>query len=124
MLNRDILLIIVLIIVRGNMNNGYIRLHRKFLEWEWLQNPNDVSLFIHLLLMTNWKDSKYKDIDVLRGSLVTGRKELAKKVGVSEQQIRTSLNQQERSKTCHLILRRLKKPPKATGRICAPFCGP
>ncbi len=74
------------------MNNGYIRLHRKFLEWEWLQNPNDVSLFIHLLLMTNWKDSKYKDIDILRGSLVTGRKELAKKVGVSEQQIRTSLN--------------------------------
>ena len=74
------------------MNNGYIRLHRKFLEWEWLQNPNDVSLFIHLLLMTNWKDSKYKDIDVPRGSLVTGRKELSKKVGVTEQQIRTSLN--------------------------------
>ena len=74
------------------MNNGYIRLHRKFLEWEWLQNPNDVSLFIHLLLMTNWKDSKYKDADVPRGSLVTGRKELAKNVGVTEQQIRTSLN--------------------------------
>lgn len=72
--------------------NGYIRLHRKLLEWEWLHNPNDVSLFIHLLLMSNWKDSKYKDIDIPRGSLVTGRKELAKMVGVSEQQIRTSLN--------------------------------
>ena len=73
------------------MNNGYIKLYRKFLEWEWLKNPNDVSLFIHLLLMANWKDSEYKGVIIPRGSLATGRKELSRKVGISEQQIRTTL---------------------------------
>lgn len=73
------------------MNDGYIKLHRKFLEWEWHSCPNDVALFLHLLINANWKDTRYKGIDVPRGSLVTGRKILSEEVGLTEQQVRTSL---------------------------------
>ena len=71
--------------------NGYINLHRKLIEWEWYSDPNTKSLFIHLLLTASWKDAKWHGIEVKRGEVVTGRKELSKTLGISEQSIRTSL---------------------------------
>ena len=81
------------------MNNGYIILHRKFLEWEHIKKPNDVALFIHLLLTANWKDSQYKNINVPKGSLITSRKELAKKTGLTEQQIRSTIKRLKSTNT-------------------------
>lgn len=71
--------------------NGYINLHRKLIEWEWYSDPNTKSLFIHLLLTASWKDAKWHGIEVKRGDVVTGRKELSRILGISEQSIRTSM---------------------------------
>lgn len=70
---------------------GSIKLYRSFLDWEWWNDHNTSRVFLYLLLNANWKDSKYRGYDVPKGSLVVGRKALAKSVGLSEQQIRTSL---------------------------------
>jgi len=70
----------------------WVKLHTKLLNWEWYSDINTTRLFIHLLLKANWKDSRYRGYEVSRGSLVTGRKKLAKETGLTEQQIRTSLN--------------------------------
>ena len=37
-------------------NNGWIKIHRKLLEWEWADDPNMVALWIHLLLNANLTD--------------------------------------------------------------------
>ena len=74
------------------MNDGFILLHRKIIkEWEWYSNINDTRVFIHCLLSANWKDGWYENTLIPRGSFVTGRKKLSKEVGLSEQQVRTSL---------------------------------
>lgn len=72
--------------------NGFISLHRKLTEWEWYTDPNTKSVFIHLLLMASWKDTKWKGIVIKRGELITGRKSLSESLGISQRAIRTSLN--------------------------------
>jgi len=74
------------------MHRGFIKLHRKMVEWEWYTDANTLRLFIHLLLKANHKDKKWQGVGVNRGSLITGRKELAQQLCLTEQQIRTSLN--------------------------------
>ena len=73
-------------------SQGWVRIHRQFIEWEWYSDINTKVLFIHLILKANHKDNKYKGKVVKRGSLVTGRKLLSMEVGLSEQQVRTSLH--------------------------------
>ena len=72
--------------------NGYVKLFRKFITWEWYSNINTKTVFIHCLLKANWEDKKYEGQIIKRGSFVTGRKQLAKEVGISEQQVRTALS--------------------------------
>jgi predicted DNA binding CopG/RHH family protein len=72
-------------------NNGWIKIHRKLLDWEWKTKPNVLALFIHLLLCANHKENKWNDVLVKRGELITGRKELSKNTGLSEQQTRSAL---------------------------------
>lgn len=71
---------------------SYIKLHRKILDWEWYTDANTYRLFTHLLYKANFKSSRWMGIDILPGQLVIGRKELAKEIKLSEQEIRTSLS--------------------------------
>lgn len=71
--------------------NGYIRLFRKFTQWEWYKNINTKIVFLHCLLKANWEDSKFEGQVIKRGSFVTGRKKLAKELCITEQQVRTAL---------------------------------
>ena len=73
------------------MNNGFILLHRKFVKWEWYSNINDRLVFIHCLLSANWEDGWFEGVKIPRGSFVTSYKNLAKEVGISVHQLRTSL---------------------------------
>lgn len=74
------------------MNEVWIKLHKKFLDWKWYKNKNTKILFIHCLLKANWKDGFYEGVEVKRGSFITGRKQLSKEVGLTEQEIRTAIN--------------------------------
>lgn len=71
---------------------GWIKLHRSMLEWEWIGNPNVVALFVHCLLKANWQDKKWQGKTIERGSFVTSISSLADDVGLSVQQTRTSLS--------------------------------
>lgn len=73
------------------MDNGWIKIHRKILKWEWYQDANTKSLFFHLLLCANHADKKWQGVMIKRGQMVTGRIRLSQELGLSEQSIRTSL---------------------------------
>lgn len=81
-------------------NNGWIKLHRKILDWEWYSDSNMVRLWLHLLLKANLSDKKYRGKTIPRGSLKTSLNELAKETGLSKQKLRTCL---ERLKSTHEI---------------------
>lgn len=71
---------------------GWIKLHRKILEWEWFTDPNTLMVFVYLLCHAQWHDSRFMGHEVKAGQLVTGRKKIAEDLGISEQSVRTSLN--------------------------------
>jgi len=74
------------------MENGFIKIHRSILNWEWYDDPNTMRVFIHLLLNAQWEDSRYHGYEVPKGSLVIGRKELSEELGITERAVRTALN--------------------------------
>jgi len=70
---------------------GWIKLHRQLLEWEWYDDHNATRLFIHLVLMANHEDRKWQGVLIKRGELITSLSKLSKQTGLSIRNIRTSL---------------------------------
>jgi hypothetical protein len=73
------------------MQQGWIKIHRQLLEWEWYDDLNVKVLFFHLLLKANHKAKKYKGKLIEVGQLVTGLEVLANETGLSIQKIRTAI---------------------------------
>ena len=86
------------------MDNGWIKLHRKFLEWEWFDKPEMVQLFIFLLLSANHADNDWRGMTIKRGQLVTSYASIKEKTGLSVQTIRT-------------CIRRLKSTSELTSKV-------
>ncbi len=76
--------------MRGNMS-GWIKLQRKMINWEWFTDVNTCHLFTYLLLAANYQTTKWRGHTILPGQLMTGRIALARATGLSEQNVRTSL---------------------------------
>ena len=74
---------------------GYVKIHRKILDWKWWHDANVFRLFFYILAKANWKDSEFEDIIVERGSLVTSYEKLAAGTGLSVRQVRTALDKLE-----------------------------
>lgn len=74
------------------MCNGWIKLHRKIVDWEWFTSPSTLQLFIYLLLRANKEDKKCRGILIKRGQLVTSVATISEETKLSTQQVRTSLN--------------------------------
>ena len=73
------------------MNNGFIVVHRSMLDWEWYKDSNTTRLFLHCLLKANHKENKWQGILIKRGSFVTSYQTLALELGLTVQNIRTSI---------------------------------
>lgn len=71
--------------------SGWIKIHRKMLDWEWYNDVNTFRVFTHLLLTVNHEPSKYRGISLPVGSRIIGRYALAEELGLSERQTRTAL---------------------------------
>lgn len=71
--------------------NGFVKLHRDILEWEWWDDINTFRLFMTILLLANWKEKKWHGKVIPRGSLWTSLPSLAQQSGLSIQQTRTAL---------------------------------
>lgn len=78
-------------------DNSFIVVHRKIMQWEWYTDTNTKCLFIHLLLLANHKQTKWRGEMVERGQILTGRKRLSEELNLSEKQIRVSLNKLKRT---------------------------
>ena len=70
---------------------GWIKLHRKLVDWEWYNDKNVKIVFLHLLLTVNHKEKQWKGQTILRGQKLTSIEHLADEVGLTIQQTRTAL---------------------------------
>jgi hypothetical protein len=74
---------------------GWIKLHRKIVDWEWYDDIPTFKLFIHLLLKANHEDNKWRGQTIEKGSFVTSLASLSTETGLSIKQIRTALKHLE-----------------------------
>lgn len=77
--------------------SGFVKIFRSLKEWEWYDDHNATRLLVHLLLSVNYEDKKWKGIDIPKGSMVLSWDTLAKDVGLTPMQCRTSMSKLESS---------------------------
>ena len=77
------------------MTDRWIKTYEKLLKWEWYGDPLMVATLIHLLIKANWKDKKWRGVNVKRGQLITSRTRLADEIGLTERQLRTCLERMQ-----------------------------
>lgn len=80
---------------------GWIKVHRKLVDWEWYNDINVKVVFLHLLLTANHKEKQWKGQTILRGQKLTSIEHLADDVGLTFQQTRTAL---KKLKSTHEII--------------------
>ena len=73
------------------MTQGWIKLHRGFTKFEWYQDANTMRVFLHLLITANHKEAKWQGNVIGRGQLITSHANLANDLGLTIQNVRTSL---------------------------------
>jgi DNA-binding transcriptional MerR regulator len=76
---------------------GWIKIHRKFLDWEWFNKSEAVHLFMYLVLKANHKDGQWQGIDIKKGQFVTSFGKISIDTGISLQTIRTLLKKFEKT---------------------------
>ena len=72
-------------------NNGYIKLYRSLLNWEWWGSVKTRDVFIYILLAANWEDNRWQGVLVKRGQLLRSVSNIAKAVGITEKSVRVAL---------------------------------
>jgi hypothetical protein len=71
--------------------NGYIKIDRNMLDWQWFKDMPTAHLFVTLLLKANYKKLKFQGEDIDEGELVTSYENLCKISGLTIQQCRTAI---------------------------------
>ncbi len=71
---------------------GYIKLHRKMMNWRWKSHPPTLCLFIHLLLSASYETERSGGLILNPGQVVVSRLSLSQETGLTEDQIRTALS--------------------------------
>lgn len=78
--------------MKSNNQQGWIKLHRSILDWEWYDEPNTFRLFTHLLIKANHKPRKYRGVLIECGQVMTGQELLAMELRLTRSKVRQSLN--------------------------------
>ncbi len=70
---------------------GYVKIYRSILDWEWADNPEMFYLWCRLLLKAEPKRRRWNGIVIERGQILTTIRDLAKESNLSVRQVRTIL---------------------------------
>jgi DNA replication protein DnaD len=71
--------------------NGFVKIHRKLIQWGWYQDNVVKGVFLHLLLTANFKDAPWQGRIIKKGQVVIGTQKMADELGFTRQQIRTAI---------------------------------
>jgi hypothetical protein len=77
--------------------SGWIKIHRKFLDWEWFNKSEAVHLFLFMLIKANHKSGKWQGVDIERGQFISSLGNISNATGISVQTIRTILKKLEKT---------------------------
>jgi transcriptional regulator with PAS, ATPase and Fis domain len=70
---------------------GYIKLHRRIMDWEWYKDSNTKNIFIHLLLNACYDSCRFMGQSVDRGEYITSLSRISNDLNIPIRQVRTSI---------------------------------
>ena len=70
---------------------GYIKLHRRILDWEWYKDSNTKIIFIHLLLNACYDNCRFMGQSVSKGEYITSLNRISKDLNIPIRQVRTAI---------------------------------
>lgn len=83
--------------VRTQGEQGYIKLFRSTLSWEWFDDDKTLKLWIYLLLRANYEPSRFRGIVIDRGEVLESLNTIAKNTHMSVKEVRTALDHLKRT---------------------------
>ena len=91
--------------IEENLQNGYVKIYRSMLNWEWFKDINTTHLFIYCLIKANFQEKNYQGIKINRGQFMTSYDKMCAETGLSKSKIRTAIKHliltQELTQTSH-----------------------
>lgn len=90
-----------------NTENSWIKLPRKFMNWQWYQDAKMVHLYLYLLLNANIEDNYYFGICIQRGECLVSLTTLESDTGISRMSLKTCLKRLKESR--EISYRKLNK---------------
>lgn len=76
---------------------GWLRLHRKIVDWEWFEDANMVQLFIYLLAKASNAEKMWQGIPVHRGQVICSQQTITANLRMTRQTLRTCMSRLERT---------------------------
>jgi hypothetical protein len=71
---------------------GWAKIHRKIVQWEWYKDANTARLFLHLIFMCNHSEGRFMGQTIQPGERATSLSSLASELNIGVQSVRTSIN--------------------------------
>ena len=78
-------------------NQGWVKLHRKLLDWEWYDDLPTKVLFLHLILKANHTEQSWRGITIKRGQRLTSLEALSSETSLSIKQVRRAIKNLEKT---------------------------
>lgn len=78
--------------------NGYVKIHRKLLQWGWYSDCVVKDVFLHLIFIAAFKDGEFLGHQIKAGQAIVSSQKMADELGFTRQQIRTALKKLESTK--------------------------
>lgn len=81
----------------ADSKNGWVKIHRDILKWEWYQDIPTKVLFIHIIITANHSRQNWRGKTIERGQKWTSLNSLANETGLSMKQVRTAMMKLEKT---------------------------
>ncbi len=78
-------------------DEGFAKIHRKILKWEWYDDTPTRSVFIHLIIKANHEAQFWRGEKIEKGQHITSIKKIADPLGLSQMQVRRALKNLEKT---------------------------
>lgn len=79
------------------ITGGYVKIHRKIVEWEWYHDPVVSRVFFHLLVIANYEPGNFEGHKIDVGQCVISLKNVAETLRISKDSVNRALKKLEKS---------------------------
>lgn len=74
------------------MEEGYVKIFRSLLSWEWFEDSKTLQVWIYILLRVQYEDTRWRGIQIRRGQMLESLAGIAENTGMSVQSVRTAIS--------------------------------